>query len=78
MLDCLPTPNDWSPATQYLLLREHLAAMRSHLDSLQGAADAAQLVQAAPELNELNARCLEAHTLLQSLATLSPERLQAL
>lgn len=76
MYDCLPQADDWSPKSQFLMLQEHLEAMRHHLEVLETASaqNAWQTVQEAPHLQELNQRCLEAHDLLQALAR-QPETL---
>lgn len=70
MLDCLPSPDDWSLESQFLMLMEHLRAMRHHLDTLESAAaiSAADLVREGPHLIEMNQRFLDAHELLEALS----------
>ena len=87
MLDCLPSPEEWSPGSQYLMFKEHLQALRHHLEQLEHAAQssAQELVQQGPHLKEINQRCLDANDLLEALskqpeyilAALSPEGIDA-
>lgn len=78
MLDCLPSYDEWSPATQFALMLDHLQALRHHLESLEAAAGsgAKALIAAGPHLIEINSRSHEAHDLLQSLARQPQETLQ--
>lgn len=80
MLDCLPTPSEWSPRSQYAMLLDQLQSLRHHLEALETAAGTgvSALLAAGPQLLELNTCCLDAHALLTSLASLPAETLRAL
>lgn len=77
-MDCLPSPTEWSPPSQYAMMLEHVQALRHHLEALESAASqgAVALIAAEPHLVEINARSLDAHELMRLLAAL-PESEQA-
>lgn len=77
-MDCLPEASEWSAQSQYAMVLDHLQAMRQHLQTLEAAPDALALVAQMPQLEELNARCLEAHDLLKALSQQTQNKLQNL
>ena len=77
-MDCLPEASEWSAESQYAMIQDHLLAMREHLQTLEAAPDALALVAQMPQLEELNARCLEAHDLLKALSQQAQNKLQNL
>ncbi len=77
-MDCLPEASEWSAQSQYLMLQDHLQALQFHLQQLEAAPDALTLLQELPHLAEINARSLEAHTLLQALGRHPHSQLQNL
>lgn len=80
MLDCLPDPNDWSPASQYAFLQDHLEAMQHHLRHLQTAAhDGLNALETAQHhFQELQQRGTEAHQQLIQLLQLPSDQRAAL
>lgn len=77
-MDCLPEASEWSAQSQYAMIQDHLQAMRQHLQALEAAPNAQVLVAQMPQLEELNARCLEAHDLLKALSKQPQDKLQYL
>lgn len=79
-MDCLPTLGDWSANTRWEFVKEHLSALRWHLESLESALQqgAPVLMAERTHLQELCQRGVEAHTLLELLAELPEEQLQDL
>lgn len=70
MLDCLPSPEEWSPESQLAFLRDHLHAIRHHLEAFESAGDdLAGMHTAIPHLMEINLRSHDAYDLLRLLAT---------
>ena len=69
MSDCLPEPGEWSPASQYVFLQDHLEAMLAHAQHLHEAAqkDFPTLLERAEELEELQQRLIEARAQWQTL-----------
>lgn len=76
MLDCLPDPDSWSPASQYAFLLDHLEAMQHHLEQLREAAHTGldALEKQQHHFPELQQRCLEAHHQLSQLLQLPSEQ----
>lgn len=79
-MDCLPSLDEWSPRTRWEFVKEHLAALRWHLEALEKATQqgASGLIAERPHLQELCQRGVDAHTLLEQLALLPAEQLQTL
>lgn len=77
-MDCLPEASEWSAQSQYAMLLDHLQALHHHLQALESAPDALSLITEMPHLVELNARCLEAHSLLKALALQPQHTLKSL
>lgn len=79
-MDCLPALEEWSPRTRWEFVKEHLDALRWHLESLEGALEqgASALMAERTHLQELCQRGVEAHTLLEQLAHLPEDQLKSL
>ncbi len=79
-MDCLPTSHEWSARTRWEFVKEHLEALRWHLEALEQAQQkgASALSAERIHLQELCQRGVEAHSLLESLALLPVETLDRL
>ncbi len=79
-VDCLPASNEWSARTRWEFVKEHLSAVRWHLEALEKAQQkgAAELSAERIHLQELCQRGVEAHALLESLALLPADMLDRL
>jgi hypothetical protein len=80
-MDCLPSSNEWSQRTRWEFAKEHIDALRWHLEALEKAlaqGGAPALINERQHLPELCQRGVEAHALLEQLATLPLEQRQGL
>lgn len=76
-MDCLPPRHEWSIGARWLFIKEHLAALRWHLETLEQslAQGAVGLIAERQHLAEICQRGVETHTLLEQLSQLPPETL---
>ena len=76
-MDCLPSSHEWSLETRWLLIQEHIEALRWHLEQLEAEKTLSGLLSAREHLQELCLRGVEAHGLLEQLSLVPPESLQS-
>jgi hypothetical protein len=77
-MDCLPPPEQWSLKSRWLMIQEHLEALRWHLEKLETTATARELIAAREHLREICLRGAEAHSELEQLNQLPQAQLNTL
>ncbi|PIQ28571.1 hypothetical protein COW36_12640 [bacterium (Candidatus Blackallbacteria) CG17_big_fil_post_rev_8_21_14_2_50_48_46] len=79
-MDCLPALHEWSSRTRWEFIKEHLEALRWHLEQLEAEVEKGPhaVISERQHLQEICQRGVETHTLLEQLARLPLDELQEL